>query len=130
MFIPLPNLLLIVYPGITIGLGLSVELQDHGNGMGAEISSWSYENSPQPTKEEIDAWQNDVNNQAAYQAVLNTDLNAGLLSQLDIIDLKSIRAIRENNTQLIAQWTTQAAALRAKLLPMTIAGVLAVQGNT
>jgi len=42
--------------------------------------------------------------------------NAPIYEQLDSIDLKSIRAIRTNDTARIAQLESQAVALRAKLV--------------
>ena len=38
-----------------------------------------------------------------------------VLAELDVIDRKSIRAIREGDSVRVAQWETQAAALRAEL---------------
>ena len=44
-----------------------------------------------------------------------TAFNAPILLQLQEIDQKSIRAIREGDTTRIAAWEAQAAALRAQL---------------
>lgn len=66
-----------------------------------------------PTQDEIDASiaaQNLIDAENALKAQ-----KALIQSQLDAIDLKSIRAIREGDTTRMAQWEAQAATLRTQL---------------
>jgi hypothetical protein len=66
-----------------------------------------------PTPEELDA-------SAKVQMIIDAQKAkakqiADIQAQLDAIDLKSIRAIRTNDTARMAQWEAQAQALRAQL---------------
>ena len=47
--------------------------------------------------------------------LLKAAYNAKIYSQLDEIDKKSIRALRDNDAQYIAAYKSEAAALRAQL---------------
>jgi hypothetical protein len=127
--IPLYNIIQINYPTAIIGLNGNVQLADHGDGLGAVIQLWDIPGVDQPTDEQLTALQNDANTIATYQAHLNTHLNQPILDKLDELDRKSIRPIRENDVALLASLTTQAVALRAQLLPMTAAGVIAAKGS-
>lgn len=129
MSIPLYYIVKIQYPDVTIGYNCQVELVDHGDGTGVQIGVWNVPNVVQPTTQELEALSLDLNVIAEYQAMLNKVENQSIIAQLDSLDLKSIRAIRENDTAKIAQWDDQAAILRAQLLPMTAAGVLAAQNK-
>lgn len=52
---------------------------------------------------------------AAELALLPNPRIAAIKTALDEIDRKSVRAIRENDAARMANWNTQAAALRAEL---------------
>lgn len=121
----LTDLISIKYPNARIGFGYDVWFADYGNGQ--EIQGWNLEEE-QPSKEEIDSWQDDPEVIAAHQAKLNIIANNEIYAQLDVIDYKSVRPLRENDTARLQELNVQAAALRAQLLPTTLEGVLA--GNS
>lgn len=129
MSIPIYYIVKIQYPNVTIGYNCQVELVDHGDGNGVQIGVWNVPNVAQPTIQELEALSLDLNVAASYQALLNEVENQPIIAQLDSLDLKSIRAIRENNAAKVAQWDAEADILRAQLLPMTAAGVLAAQNK-
>lgn len=52
---------------------------------------------------------------AISEAVTESDPNARILAQLSAIDAKSIRALREGDTDRIADLERQAVALRSQL---------------
>ncbi len=89
-------------------------LQD--DGQGPYIKEWNL-NIDIPTQIDLDQWGIDLIPQYEFQQ--NKITNQPIYSQLDLIDLKSIRAIRENDQTRIADLESQAAALRAQLLPVT-----------
>lgn len=89
-------------------------LQDDGNGV--YIAKWDLE-EPKPTQVDLDQWSIDLAPQ--YQFKQNKIANQSIYDQLDIIDSKSIRALRTNDTLRLTELETQAAALRAQLLPVS-----------
>lgn len=118
MLIPLPQLLTLKYPDIKIGPFEDTDqvvLSDHNDGNGAYIHVWNYPHAPQPTQTDLDQWQIDLVQTHTFQQ--NAITNAPILGQLQEIDAKSIRSLRENNTAMLSALTSQAAALRAQLLP-------------
>ncbi len=125
--IPLYYIIQINYPGVTIGLNQQVELVNHNDGEGDQIAIWSVPNVLQPTTSQLAALQTDTNTINNYQLILNIEANKPVMMQLEDIDKRSIRSIRENDTAMIAQWSSQAAILRAKLLPTTLAALAATQ---
>ena len=56
-----------------------------------------------------------VADEASLQAITLSPKPSDIQAQLNVIDLKSIRAIRTNDTARMAQWEAQAQALRAQL---------------
>ena len=126
--IPLINLLQLQYPGIVIGINGQVVLSDYGTGEGPFISSWNVPGVKQPSTNDLATFQASPNIQAGYQALLNTWQNAPIIAQLDAIDTQSIRTLREPDPTYLTALTAKAVALRAQLLPMTAAGVIAAQG--
>lgn len=52
--------------------------------------------------------------------VSEAECNAPILQQLDELDRKTVRALRAGETNRLAEYEAQAAALRAQLLPVTI----------
>ena len=130
MNIPLYNVIQINYPTAVIGLHGNCVLVNHGDENGDQIGAWSVPDVVQPTVDQLTALQSDVNTINSYQAILNTQINEPLLQQLQELDNKTIRPLRENDTVMIGQLTTQAAALRAQLLPMTVAAVVAAQNKS
>lgn len=125
--IPLYYILQINYSTAIVGIGGNVQLCNHGDGNGDQINSWDVPGVVQPTADELLALQNDSNTVNTYQAKLNAEANAPILAQLDALDLKSIRALREPDPTYLATLASQAVALRAQLLPMTAAGVAAAK---
>lgn len=126
MKIPLINILQIQYPTMTIGIGGQIQLADYNDGNGAFIQTWNVPYSivslslnvvGQPTASQLLAWQTDTITTQTYTYQQNTITNAQIIIQLQAIDAKSIRALRENDPTYLASLTTQAVALRAKLLP-------------
>ncbi len=107
----LPELLKIKFPDANFIT--DIKLQDVGNG--PEIYKWNLE-SPQPSADDITNWMNDPTVIATYTTEQNAIINAPIIAQLDIIDAKSIRALRTNDTERLTTLEAQAAALRAKLV--------------
>lgn len=79
------------------------------------IAYWGLED-PQPTEQELLDIQDTEEFQELAAKKERKDHNAPILTQLDALDLKSIRAIRENDTEYLEMLTQQALALRAQLL--------------
>ena len=92
-------------------------LSDHGDGNGPVISKWNLPDL-QPTQEQLTQWTIEL--QPAYEAQQRnlqfSLINADLLMQLEAIDKRSIRALRENDTTKIEELNSQASALRSKLI--------------
>lgn len=112
--ISLPKLLQLKYPEINIIR--DVKLCDYKLGNGPEIQQWFLEGVSQPSQDDLDAWQSDLAIIAAYTAEQNAIINAPIIDQLDIIDAKSVRALRTNDTGRLADLESQAVALRAQLV--------------
>ncbi len=109
----LADILLIKYP--EADFFRDVIIQDDGEG--PYIKEWNVINTITPTQEELTAWLNDVELQQQYTYAQNKKANIEIYTQLQTIDLKSIRAIRENNNTRIQELNDQADVLRAQLLP-------------
>jgi hypothetical protein len=118
MNVPLVNIIQIKYPEVTIGFpDGQVQLGNHSDGNGDFIQLWNVPNVEQPTNEQLQEWSIDIEVLQQYQFQQNKILNIPIIAQLEAIDLKTIRSLRENDTDRIAQFTAQAATLRASLLP-------------
>lgn len=89
-----------------------VRLQDDGDGV--YIADWCLEGVEKPTDEILASWASEV--QAKYEAEQRAIANKPIYDQLDALDVKSIRALRTNDTQRLAQIEQQAAALRKQLV--------------
>lgn len=107
----LAELLLLKYPDILFPQ--ECVLQDDGSGQ--YIAQWSRA-EPKPNEGDLSSWA--VELEQAYIFKQNKLANAPIYEQLDAIDLKSIRAIRTNDTARIAALEADASALRAQLLPV------------
>lgn len=82
-----------------------------GGFCGAEPPSWAIE-VPTPPNNGTDLWDG-----SKWVAVPNFEAdNAAVLEQLQALDLKSIRALREGNAARIAEIEAEAVALRSKLI--------------
>jgi hypothetical protein len=95
-----------------------IQLGDHGDGNGQVIVKWNLQGIPQPSAADIAAMMTNPAIISAYTFKQNLISNELILAQLDDIDRKSIRAIRENDTTRMAQYEQQAVALRTQLLPI------------
>jgi hypothetical protein len=73
---------------------------------------WENTDFPKPSKEDLAMWAVEA---SQYQQ--NKLVNQSIYDQLYQIDLKSIRALRSGDTQRITELESQAAVLRAQLLP-------------
>lgn len=109
----LVDILKIKYPSADFAFKLIVQ----DNGEGQYIAQWDNTLGEQPTQEQIDSWQQDSTVQQQYTFNQNKITNQSIYDQLDAIDAKSIRALRTNDTVRLTALETQAAALRAQLLP-------------
>jgi hypothetical protein len=105
------NLLSIKYP--EANFLHDIILQD--DGQGAYIAQWNLL-EPKPTQSDLDIWTNDPMIITAYTKQQNAIINKPIYDQLDALDLKSIRAIRSNDSIRIAELEAQAVALRAQLV--------------
>lgn len=91
-----------------------IVIMDNGNGQ--FISQWNLQD-PQPSQQDLDAMQTQY--AQAYQFNQNKVTNQAIYDQLSVIDIKSIRALRENDSVRVASLESQAVALRAQLLPVS-----------
>ncbi len=80
------------------------------------ITQWNVPNTVQPTADQITAWQTDPTLTTTYTAQQNAITNAPIIAQLDIIDAKSIRALRTNDTARLIALEAEAVALRTQLV--------------
>lgn len=110
--ISLPILLELKFPDIEFDY--QVTLKDEGNG--PEINAWN-RLEPRPTQEDIIAWQNDPAIIHQHTCQQNMLANKSIHEELDALDSKSVRALRTNDSARLADLESQAAVLRAKLLP-------------
>ncbi len=110
------ELLSLKYPNISIGLHGDIQLADYGQGDGPFIKYWNIPDIEQPTPDELAALQTDETVVAGYTAQQNAITNAPIITQLDIIDAKSIRALRTNDTVRLAALEAEAVILRAQLV--------------
>ncbi len=94
-----------------------IELRDDSDGQGPYISKWQMGSIAKPTKAQITAMLSDTDVQAKYQLMQNKQANQAVYKQLQDLDLKTIRPLREGDTAMINTLKTQAIALRAQLLP-------------
>lgn len=117
MNIPLYNIIQINYPTGIIGLNGNIQLIDYNDGNGPFISEWNVPNVEQPTVDQLNAFQTDANTIQQYTFQQNKITNAPIYAQLDQIDIKSVRALREADPTYLVTLTSQAVALRAQLLP-------------
>jgi hypothetical protein len=77
---------------------------------------WENIDIPKPSKEELAQWEIDVAPQ--HQFNLNKIANQPIYDQLDALDIKCIRPIRENDNVRLNELNAQAASLRSQLLPV------------
>lgn len=89
-------------------------VQDDGQGL--YIAQWNLDSSA-PTDEELSAWAIEL--EQDYIHAQNKITNQPIYDALELIDLKSIRAIRSNDVERLASLETEAIALRAQLLPVS-----------
>lgn len=78
----------------------------------SKICFWDNEKGCQDERDATPEEQAEIDNRRSSAA----DLNRPILAELDRIDAKSIRAIREGDQERIAIWNAQAAELRTKLV--------------
>jgi len=88
-------------------------LQD--DGQGPYIKEWNLPNVSQPTQEDLEQWSIELAPQ--FQLNKNKINNQPIYDQLEAIDMKSIRALRTNDTVRLAALEQEAVALRSQLLP-------------
>ena len=89
-------------------------LRDEGLGEGPYIAKWNLANTAQPTQADLDQWAIDLQSNYTFQQ--NKIANQPIYDKLDALDLKSVRALRENDTTRLSILNTEVAALRATLL--------------
>ena len=91
-----------------------IKLADLGKGAGPFIKEWNISGVAKPDQATLAQWEQEVS--ALYTKKQNDILNAPILKQLDKIDMKSVRAIRTNDTAKMAALEAEAVALRGQLL--------------
>lgn len=89
-----------------------VIIQDDGQGQ--YIKEWNLD-TPKPTEKDLLNWETEVTDKIVFEE--NKIVNAEIYKQLDQIDLKSIRALRNNETDRLQALELEAVNLRAQLLP-------------
>lgn len=77
---------------------------------------WENEEVPKPSKEDIANWMKDSDLLAKYKSPEVVESNSEILKQLEAIDLKSIRALRTNDTNRLQALEQQAVVLRNQLI--------------
>lgn len=107
-----PDIIKLKYPDADFTL--DIQLQDDGEGV--YIAYWGL-NEPKPTIDDLNRWE--IEFAEAYQFKQNKIANQPIYDQLDQIDFKSIRALRANDTDRLAELEAEAVALRAQLLPVS-----------
>ena len=118
LIVPIPYVIQINYPTANLDFDGNCTLSDHGDG--PVISKWEVPNVTKPTKKRLIELQTDENTIQKYQFILNSWANAPILAELDKIDAKSIRALREPgevSTFILSSLAEEASALRSQLLP-------------
>lgn len=113
--IPINCLISLKYEGLICGKDFG--LIDRSDGNGIQIEYWNCSSIERPSLDDLNNWQKDPVLKAKYQALLNIEHNKPILKALNEIDFKSIRALRENDVEFIAQYTQVANVLRSQLLP-------------
>lgn len=107
----LAELLTLKYPNINFPQ--ECLLQDDGDGQ--YIAGW-FRQEPLPSAEDFRIWAEELEEE--YQFTQNKISNKPIYEQLDIIDAKSIRALRANDSERLAELEAEATALREQLLPV------------
>lgn len=110
------DIILLKYPGIQ---GVSYwDTQYNGSPWTKPIEGLVWENREysKPTQQDLDRWTIDYNAQLNFKE--NKIINQPIYEQLNNIDLMSIRALREDDTQRLTDLEDQAVTLRAQLLPV------------
>jgi len=87
-------------------------VQDDGDG--PYIKIWKL-NAQKPTARDLSEWAVELRQEYIYS--MNRIANKSIYDQLDVIDLKSIRALRTNDTVKLASLEAEAIGLRSQLLP-------------
>jgi hypothetical protein len=114
----LVDLLTIKYPSTVFGPNGNVQIADEGNGQ--FILMWGLQD-PKPTQQDIDAWMQEFAQAYADQQKIVND--APLLAQLREIHINAIGALLEQNTDQIAEFASQATAVKAQLSDATLATI-------
>ncbi len=93
------------------------ETQPDGTNWGSPIDGLVWENQEisKPTDQDLIAWESEYAEQLVFNS--NKALNKPIYDELNRIDIKSIRALREGNTERINALELEASSLRAQLLP-------------
>lgn len=107
------EILMIKFP--LVSFQRDIIIQD--DGQGAYIKQWNLPD-PRPTDAQLAQWAIDLQPQFDLQQedIRLVGLNKDVMKQLIDVDMKSIRALRENAVVQIQNLETQAIALRAKLV--------------
>lgn len=108
----LNDILKLKYP--SVDFTTQIILQD--DGQGCYIKEWNLPDS-KPTQALLDQWAVDLQQQ--YQFAQNKLKNLPIYQQLEAIDLRSMRAMRVNDTQRLQALEQDAINLRNQLLPVS-----------
>lgn len=108
------DVLEIKFPGIDLDKDLT--LHEHDDGKGIVIGQWNRP-EPKPSKTTLKNWLEDPDVLDKYNKRQNKLLNVPLIKELELIDIKSIRALRTNDTARLTNLEAEASAIRSQLLP-------------
>ncbi len=89
-----------------------VILQDDGNG--PYIKEWNL--GIHPSEKDLQEWMEDPDILNIYDKQKKNELNAPIIAQLELLDLKSIRALRAKDTEKLTDLENQAIELRKQLI--------------
>ena len=110
----LTEIILVKYPDVQFMKDVIVR----NDGPGDYIFLWNRP-EPKPTAEELTQWSKSEDLIRKHEFRLNKIANKSIYDQLDSLDRKSIRPLREGNAQKITDIETEAAELRSRLLPVS-----------
>ena len=89
-----------------------IDFKVQDDGQGPYIKEWNISDK-KPSDEDLANWGIDLADE--YQLAQNKILNEPIYQQLEQLDLKSIRALRANDTQRLTELEAQAEILRGQL---------------
>lgn len=89
-----------------------IKLRDDGEGV--YIDEWNLQGISSPTEQDLIAWEQEAEALHTQQQI--DTMNGVIYDKLNLIDLKSVRALRTNDINRLEQLEQEAIILRGQLL--------------